>query len=258
MTLISSVLNWLMKKRIHQIELFKKYPNEVQEELLKKLINISKNTIWGNEYDYKSIKTVNDFRQRVPISTYEDIKPYIDRLRKGEENVLWPGELLGFAKSSGTTAGKSKYIPVSYDSLEDCHYKGGKDMLSIYFNLLPDSKLFEGKSLVMGGSGNIQEVSNSSYYEGDLSAILMNNLPFWAQFVRTPPLSIALMDEWESKLRLMVETTLDHDVTGLSGVPSWMLILLRKVLEESGKESISEVWPNLEVFFHGGVNFDPY
>ena len=258
MTIISSVLNWLMKKRIHQIELFKKYPNEVQEELLKKLVSNSKNTIWGKQYDYKSIKTINDFKQRVPISTYEELKPYIDRLRKGEENVLYPGELVGFAKSSGTTAGKSKYIPVSYDSLEDCHYKGGKDMLSIYFNLLPDSKLFEGKSLVMGGSGNIQEISNSTYYEGDLSAILMNNLPFWAQFVRTPPLSIALMDEWESKLKLMVETTLDHDVTGLSGVPSWMLILLRKVLEESGKSSINEVWPNLEVFFHGGVNFDPY
>ena len=258
MTLISSVLNWLMKKRIHQIELFKKYPNEVQEELLKKLISSSKNTIWGKEYDYKSIKTINEFKQRIPISTYEDIKPYIDRLRNGEENVLWQGELVGFAKSSGTTAGKSKFIPVSYDSLEDCHYKGGKDMLSIYFNLLPDSKLFEGKSLVMGGSGNIQEVSNSSFYEGDLSAILLHNLPYWAQFIRTPSLEIALMDEWEDKLELMVETTLDHDVTGLSGVPSWMLVLLRKVIEKSGKSSIDEVWPNLEVFFHGGVNFDPY
>lgn len=258
MTLISSVLNWLMKKRIHQIELFKMYPNEVQEELLKKLVYSSKNTVWGKMYDYKSIKTINEFKQRVPISTYENLKPYIDRLRKGEENVLWEGELVGFAKSSGTTAGKSKFIPVSYDSLEDCHYKGGKDLLSIYFNLLPDSKLFEGKNLVMGGSGNIQEVSNSSFYEGDLSAILMNNLPYWAQFMRTPSLSIALMDEWENKLALMVESTLDHDVTGISGVPSWMLVLLRKVIEKSDKNSIDEIWPNLEVFFHGGVNFDPY
>ena len=258
MTIISSVLNWLMKKRIHQIELFKKYPHEVQEELLKKLINTSKNTSWGREYDYKSINTVEEFKQRVPISSYEQIYPYIDRLRKGEENVLWPGEIVGFAKSSGTTAGKSKFIPVSIDSLEDCHYKGGKDMLSVYFSLVPDSKLFEGKSLVMGGSGNIQEVSNTTFYEGDLSAILINNLPFWAQFVRTPSLSIALMDEWESKLELMVESTLDHDVTGLSGVPSWMLVLLRRVLEKSGKNSLDELWPNLEVFFHGGVNFEPY
>jgi len=258
MTLISSVLNWLMKKRIHQIELFKKYPNEVQEELLKKLITTSKSTVWGQQYDYKSIKTINDFKQRVPISTYEDIFPYIDRLRKGEANILWPGEIVGFAKSSGTTAGKSKFIPVSIDSLEDCHYKGGKDMLSVYFNLVPDSKLFEGKSLVMGGSGNIQEVSNTTFYEGDLSAILINNLPFWAQFVRTPSTTIALMDEWESKLELIMESTLDHDVTGLSGVPSWMLVLIRKVLEKSGMNTLNELWPNLEVFFHGGVNFDPY
>ena len=258
MTIISSVLNWLMKKRIHQIELFKKYPNEVQEELLKKLISTSRSTVWGKEYDYKSIRTVNEYKERVPVSSYEDIKPYIDRLRQGEENILWPGELIGFAKSSGTTAGKSKFIPVSIDSLEDCHYKGGKDMLGLYFNLVPDSKLFEGKSLGMGGSGVIQEISNSSYYEGDLSAILMNNLPYWAQFIKTPSLSIALMEEWENKLELMAESTILHDVTSISGVPSWMLVLLRKVLEKSGKASIDEIWPNLEVFFHGGVNFDPY
>ncbi|NOY51590.1 MAG: GH3 auxin-responsive promoter family protein [Chlorobi bacterium] len=258
MTIISSVLNWLMKKRIHQIELFKKYPNEVQEELLKKLINTSRNTYFGKKYDYKSIKSTQEFKQRVPISTYEDIKSYIDRLRNGEENILWPGEIIGFAKSSGTTDSKSKFIPVSEDSLINCHYKGGKDMLSIYFNLVPGSKLFEGKSLVMGGSGNIQEVSNTSYYEGDLSAILMNNLPFWAEFMRTPSLSIALMDEWENKLELMVESTLNHDVTSLSGVPSWMLVLIRKILEKGKIQTLDEVWPNLEVFFHGGVNFEPY
>lgn len=258
MTIISSVLNWLMKKRIHQIELFKKYPNEVQEELLKKLTNTAKSTYFGKEYDFKSIKTVSQFKRRIPISSYEDIIPYITKLRNGEDDVLWPGEIIGFAKSSGTTDSKSKFIPISEDSLEDCHYKGGKDMLSIYFNLVPDSKLFEGKSLVMGGSGNIQEVSNTTYYEGDLSAILMNNLPFWAEFMRTPSLSIALMDEWENKLELMVESTLNHDVTSLSGVPSWILVLLKKILDRSGAKHISEVWPNMEVFFHGGVNFDPY
>lgn len=258
MAIINSVLNWLMKKRIHQIDLFKKYPVEVQEDVLKKLISTSRSTVFGREYDFKGIQTTEDFKSRVPVSTYEELKPYIDRLRKGEENVLWPGELIGFAKSSGTTDSKSKFIPVSEDSLEDCHYKGGKDMLSMYFNLVPDSKLFAGKSLVMGGSGNIQEVSNTSYYEGDLSAILMNNLPFWAEFMRTPSLSIALMDEWENKLELMVESTVNHDVTSLSGVPSWMLVLLRRVLAKAGKQTIDEVWPNLEVFFHGGVNFNPY
>jgi len=247
-----------MKKRIHQIELFKKYPNEVQEELLKKLTYTAKGTYFGQEYDFKSIKTAEEFKRRVPISTYEDFLPYISRLRNGEDDILWPGEIIGFAKSSGTTDSKSKFIPISEDSLEDCHYKGGKDMLSIYFNLVPDSKLFEGKSLVMGGSGNIQEVSNTSYYEGDLSAILMNNLPIWAELMRTPSLSIALMDEWENKLELMVESTMNHDVTSLSGVPSWILVLLKRILEKSGVQHISEVWPNIEVFFHGGVNFDPY
>lgn len=258
MTIISSVLNWLMKKRIHQIELFKKYPNEVQEELLKKLTYTAKGTYFGKEYDFKSIKTADEFKRRIPISTYEDFLPYISRLRNGEDDILWPGEIIGFAKSSGTTDSKSKYIPISEDSLENCHYKGGKDMLSIYFNLVPESKLFEGKSLVMGGSGNIQEVSNTSYYEGDLSAILMNNLPIWAEFMRTPSLSIALMDEWENKLELMVESTINHDVTSLSGVPSWILVLLKRILERSGAKYISDVWPNMEVFFHGGVNFDPY
>jgi len=258
MALIASALNWLLKKRIHQIELFMKYPHEVQEEWFKKLIGTAKDTEWGKKYEYNSVQSVKTFTERVPISTYEDLKPTIDRLRAGEQNLLWPEEVKWFAKSSGTTAGKSKFIPVTESALTDCHYKGGKDMLSMYFKLYPESELFTGKGLAMGGSGTIKEVSNASYYEGDLSAIIMNNLPFWAQFVRTPSLPIALMDEWESKLELMAESTIDHDVTNLSGVPSWMLVLLKKILVKSGKKSIDEVWPNLEVFFHGGVNFEPY
>lgn len=258
MPLIASALNWLIKKRIHQIELFMKYPHEVQEEWFKKLIQTAIDTEWGKKYDYKSINSVSEFSSRVPVNTYEDLKPYIDRLRKGEQNILWPEEVKWFAKSSGTTAGKSKYIPVSESALYDCHYKGGKDMLSMYFNLFPDAGLFNGDGLAMGGSGNIKEVSNTSYYEGDLSAIIMNNLPFWAQFKRTPSLSIALMDEWESKLELMAESTIEHHVTSLSGVPSWMLVLLKKILKKTGKERIHDVWPDLEVFFHGGVNFEPY
>ena len=258
MALIASALNWLLKKRIHQIELFMKYPHEVQEEWFKKLIGTAKDTEWGKKYEYNSVQSVKTFTERVPISTYEDLKPTIDRLRAGEQNLLWPEEVKWFAKSSGTTAGKSKFIPVTESALTDCHYKGGKDMLSMYFKLYPESELFTGKGLAMGGSGSIKEVSNASYYEGDLSAIIMNNLPFWAQFVRTPSLPIALMDEWESKLELMAESTIDHDVTNLSGVPSWMLVLLKKILVKSGKKSIDEVWPNLEVFFHGGVNFEPY
>lgn len=258
MTIIDSVLHWLIRKRIHQIELFKKYPHDVQEELFKKLVSTAKDTEWGKKYGYKSIKSIQQFSERVPISNYTDLKPTIDRLRKGEQNLLWPEEIKWFAKSSGTTAGKSKFIPLSESAIEECHYKGGKDIVSIYFSLYPDSSMFEGKSLVMGGSGVVQEISNTSYYEGDLSAILMRNLPFWAQFRRTPSLEIALMDEWENKLELMSESTLDHDVRSISGVPSWMLVLLKKVLKKSKKDNLKEVWPNLEVFFHGGVKFDPY
>jgi hypothetical protein len=258
MTLINSVIHWLIKKRIHQIELFKKYPGEVQDELLKKLLYTARDTEWGKNYDFRSIRSADTFADRLPVSTYEDLNPTIDRLRRGEHNLLWPEEVKWFAKSSGTTTGKSKFIPMTESSIEDCHYKGGKDMLSIYLNLYPGSGLFDGKSLVMGGSGVVQEVSNTTYYEGDLSAILMQNLPFWAQFKRTPSIEIALMEEWESKLELMAESTINHDVRSISGVPSWMLVLLKKILAKSGKNNMKEVWPELEVFFHGGVKFDPY
>ncbi len=258
MTLIYSVVQWLIKKRIHQIELFKKYPHEVQQDVFKKLIHTARDTEWGKKYDYKRIQSIETFRQRVPINTYEDLKPTIDRLRKGEQNLLWPEEVKWYAKSSGTTAGKSKFIPMTESSIEECHYKGGKDMVSMYINLYPNSAVLDGRSLVMGGSGVVQEVSNASYYEGDLSAILMRNLPFWAQFRRTPSLEIALMDEWENKLELMAESTMDHDVRSMAGVPSWMLVLLKKILTKSDKTNFNEIWPNLEVFFHGGVKFDPY
>lgn len=258
MAFVNSVLSWWIKKRIHQIELFNKYPIEVQNEVFKKLIATAKDTEWGKKYGYSSVKSIADYNARVPVNSYEDLKPMIDRLRKGEQNILWPEEITWFAKSSGTTADKSKFIPVSPSALEECHFKGGKDMLAIYFNLYPDSELFEGKSLVMGGSRNILEITNKTYIEGDLSAILMHNLPFWAQFKRTPSLSIALMDEWENKLELMAESTMAHDVRSISGVPSWMLVLLRKILKKSGSSSLHDIWPNLEVFFHGGINFDPY
>ncbi len=258
MAIINTVAAWLMKKRAHQIDLFIKYPLEVQLEWFKRLINHGKTTEWGRKYEYRNIKTFEQFAERVPISTYEDLKPYIDRLRNGEQNILWSEEIKWFAKSSGTTSSKSKYIPVSNSSLEECHFRGGKDMLSLFVTNYPDTEIFDGKGLVMGGSHNITEIPNESYYDGDLSAILIQNMPFWAQFMRTPPMSTALMDEWESKIDIMARQTMEDNVTSLSGVPSWMLVLLKKVLEISGKDNISEVWPNLEVFFHGGVSFTPY
>ncbi|HPE42799.1 MAG TPA: GH3 auxin-responsive promoter family protein, partial [Bacteroidales bacterium] len=224
MAFISTLTSWFIKKRMHQIDLFIKYPHEVQAEWFKRLIMTGKNSEYGKKYDFKSIKTPEEFAQRIPINSYEAIKPYIDRMRQGEQNLLWPEEIKWFAKSSGTTSSKSKYIPVSNSSLEECHFKGGKDMLSLFINNHPETEIFDGKGLVMGGSHTISEVNNASYYDGDLSAILIQNLPFWVQLMKTPNLSIALMDEWEQKIELMARETMQHDVTSISGVPSWTLV----------------------------------
>lgn len=258
MPILNSLLSWLMKKRIHQIELFIKYPQDVQLELFKRLIYAAKDTEWGKKFDYATINSPAQFQGRVPVTDYNLLKPYIERQRNGEQNLLWNTDIKWFAKSSGTTSDKSKYIPVSNEALEECHFKGGKDMLSIYFHNHPDSRIFDGRGLVMGGSSSITEVNNESYYTGDLSAILMQNLPLWVQLKKTPSRSIALMDEWESKIEKMAHVTMEHDVTSISGVPSWTLVLIRRILDLAGKDNLAEVWPNLEVFFHGGVNFDPY
>ncbi|MDD4175667.1 MAG: GH3 auxin-responsive promoter family protein [Bacteroidales bacterium] len=258
MPIINSLFSWIIKKRIHQIELFMKYPHEVQLELFRNLMASGAETEWGERYGYEDITTPDQFRERVPISDYNKLKPYIERLRQGEQNLLWNTEVKWFAKSSGTTNDKSKFIPVSNEALEECHYKAGKDMLSIFYNNHPDSTIFNGKGLAMGGSGSITEINNESYYTGDLSAILMQNLPIWAQAKKTPSRSISLMEEWESKIEKMARATLEHDVTSISGVPSWTLVLIKRILELAGKDNLAEVWPNLEVFFHGGVNFDPY
>lgn len=258
MVLINSVISWLMKKRIHQIELFMQYPEEVQAEWLRRLLSAARTTEWGRQYDFRSVATPEQFRNRVPVQDYDTLRPFIDRLRQGEQNILWPSEIKWFAKSSGTTTDRSKFIPVSQEALEECHFKGGKDLLSIYCNSHPDTLLFDGKSIGMGGSHQFIEVNNESYIQGDLSAILLQNLPVWIEFMRTPNLSIALMDEWESKIEKMAEATMQHDVTSISGVPSWTLLLLRRILELTGKGDLLEVWPNFELFIHGGVNFAPY
>jgi hypothetical protein len=258
MALINAVVSWLMKKRIHQIELFMKYPHEVQQEWLRKLLTAARSTEWGRLYDYKSVNTPEQYSERVPVNDYDSLKGWIDRLRKGEQNILWPSEIKWFAKSSGTTSDRSKFIPVSQEALEECHFKGGKDLLSIYCNSHPDTRLFDGKAIAMGGSHQIMEVNNDIYYTGDLSAILIQNLPGWVEFLRTPDLSIALMDEWERKIEKMAAATIQHDVTNISGVPSWTLLLFKRILEITGKKSITDVWPNFELFIHGGVSFSPY
>ncbi|GAB4240422.1 MAG: GH3 auxin-responsive promoter family protein [Ekhidna sp.] len=259
MEILNSILSWVMKKRIHQIELFMKYPHEVQNELLESLVKKASKTAYGEIHGFGSIENYEHFKSKVPVVTYEQLYPYIEKLMKGYQNVLWPNEIKWFAKSSGTTNAKSKFIPVSNEALEDCHYKGGKDLLSIYFNNYPEAKMFTGKGLVIGGSHQINQFDeNSKSYYGDVSAVLLKNLPWWAQMVRTPSLDIALMDEWEEKIDRMVEITSEENVTNISGVPTWMIVLLEKMLEKKGAKNILEVWPNLEVFFHGAVSFTPY
>ena len=196
MAILNSILSWLMKKRIHQIELFMKYPHEVQHDWFLRLVDTARNTEWGQAFDYKSIRKLEDYKNRVPVQNYESTKPFIDRLMKGEQNILWPSDIKWFAKSSGTTAGKSKFIPVSTEAMEECHFKGGKDLLSLYCNNNPETQIFSGKALSLGGSHQLNIGSNDSFY-GDISAILMQNLPFWVQMILTPELSIALMDRWE-------------------------------------------------------------
>ncbi len=254
--LFNSVASWFLKKRIHQIDLFIKYPVEVQLELLNQLLIGAGETQVGKQWGFDSITNYATFSERVPIVTYEEIEPMIERSRRGEHNVFWPTPIKWFAKSSGTTNAKSKFIPVSTESLEDCHFKAGKDMLSLYFNNNEDSKLLKGKSLRLGGSKELYEDNNT--YFGDLSAILIDNLPFWAELSSTPRNKISLMGEWETKMQAIVKETIHENVTSLAGVPSWMLVLLNRVLEETGKNSLFEVWGNLEAYFHGGVSFQPY
>lgn len=253
---VNSIISWFLKKRKHQMELFLKYPIDVQDELLMRLVQFAKSTEFGEEHGFSSIYSYEDFAKQIPIQKYESIEPLIERCRKGEQNLFWPTKIKWFAKSSGTTNAKSKFLPVSEEALEYCHLKAGKDMLCLYINNNEDAELFNGKGLRLGGSSAIYE-DNDSYF-GDLSAIIIENMPFWADFSSAPKQETALMSEWETKMEAIINETINENITSLVGVPSWMLVLLNRVLEKTGKDNILEVWPNLEVYFHGGVNFNPY
>ncbi|MCU0396819.1 MAG: GH3 auxin-responsive promoter family protein, partial [Cyclobacteriaceae bacterium] len=236
MGLLNSILTWVMKKRIHQIELFMKYPHEVQDELFRKLILTARPTEFGLKYDFNSITTYQQFRDRVPVHTYENLFVYIERLMRGEQNILWPSEIKWFSKSSGTTNARSKFIPVSQEALDDCHFKGGKDLLSIYVNNYPETRIFNGKGLGVGGSHQLNEFdpTASSHY-GDVSAVIMQNLPIWAEFIRTPSLQTALMSNWEEKIEKMAVETAQQNVTNIAGVPTWTVLLIQRIVELEGK-----------------------
>lgn len=254
---ITKIISKVFDSRLKAIDLYDTQAGEIQHRVLTRLVGQAANTEWGKKYDYKSIHNYEDFKNRLPIQTYEEVKPYVERLRAGEQNLLWPSEIRWFAKSSGTTNDKSKFLPVSKEALEDIHYRGGKDAAAIYFRMNPESRFFSGKGLILGGSHSPNLSSNHSLV-GDLSAILIQNVSPLVNLIRVPDKRIALMDEWEAKIEAIANSTIPANVTNLSGVPSWMLVLIKRILEKTGKQTLEEVWPNLEVFFHGGVAFTPY
>ena len=258
MSIITALLNKVyFAPRLKEINLYACRAGELQHKVLLRLLRMAENTEWGKKYDYKSIRTYEDFRKRLPIQTYEEVKPYVERLRAGEQNLIWPTEIQWFAKSSGTTNDKSKFLPVSKESLHDTHYQGGKDAVAIYLGQNPESRFFSGKGLILGGSHS-PNLNTRNGLVGDLSAILIQNVNPLVNHIRVPSKEIALMGDFESKMKAIADSTIAQNVTNLSGVPSWMLVLIKHILEKTGKQSLEEIWPNLEVFFHGGVAFTPY
>jgi len=254
--LFNTVLSWFLKKRKYQIDMFIDHPIEIQKEVLYNLLSEAKNTEIGKKFRFKDIKSYQSFAERIPIKKYETIEPLIERSRAGEQNIFWPTKIQWFAKSSGTTNAKSKFIPVSDEAIDDCHMKAGKDMLCLFINNNEDTEIFKGKGLKLGGSSAVYE-DNESFF-GDLSAIIIENMPFWADIGSAPSQKTSLLEKWEIKMDAIISETVNENITSLTGVPSWMLVLLNRVLEVTGKDNILEVWPNLEVYFHGGVNFNPY
>jgi hypothetical protein len=241
---------------MHQMDLFIKYPHDVQDELFGNLISQAQDTEWGKKYGYESIRDQEQFKNRVPIQDYDSLKPYIERMLAGEQNILWGSEIKWFAKSSGTTNDRSKFIPVSQESLEECHYKGGKDLLSIYCNNRPNAQLFSGKVLTLGGSHQVTQSGEISY--GDLSAVLLKNLPIWAEYLRTPDMAITLIENYEEKIEKIAQSTIGENVTNMAGVPTWTVVLAKRLMEITGKDNLIDIWPNLELYVHGAVNFTPY
>lgn len=254
--LVNKVMELLMRSRMRQIENFIKNPIETQESILFSNLSKARNTEYGELYGFKEISSYEEFKTHVPLVRYEDFEPFIEKARKGQPDVTWKGKIKWFAKSSGTTNAKSKFIPISEESLEDCHYAAGKMMFAIYLNNHPDTEIFKNKNLRLGGSSEIYQKYDTLF--GDLSAILIDNLPFYAELRNAPNKQISLMSEWESKMKAISNAVIAEDIGCLTGVPSWMLVLLNHVLEITGKEKLDEVWPMLEVFFHGGISFKPY
>jgi hypothetical protein len=257
MKLLSPAISTFARMRLWSAELWMNDPVTTQYTVWQHLLASGQYTEFGRKYNFSQIQSLEIYKKQVPVQEYSDLQPFIDRMMNGEENLLWNTPVEWFAKSSGTTSEKSKFIPVTEESLKDNHYRGMKDVLSFYYASHPESDLLTGKGLVIGGSHQIHQINDEIHF-GDLSAVVLQNSPFWSNWIRTPDLSIALMDEWESKIEMLAQSTINENVTSMAGVPTWLIILLKRILEITGKPNIKEVWPSLELYMHGGVSFIPY
>lgn len=254
--MIRSIAHKFLSYKYREIDNFIENPIQVQEKILTYLLGAGANTFIGSQYNFSSIRNKDEYRKNVPVFHYEDLRPYLDKiLIDKQQNILWNKPVNWFAMSSGTTEDKSKYIPVTKESLTDGHYRCGEQMLAIYARANKDAKFFFGKTLVMGGSKQINNIGEG-IFTGDISAILIKNLFFWAKMSRTPE-SISLLPDWEVKLQALTDYAAKKDIRAFMGVPSWLLVLLKKIRTDTGKE-LTDLWPNLEVFFHGGVSFTPF
>ena len=255
--IINRVATKYFLAQLNNVKQIMLHPVDCQQRCFDYLIKTAAKTDFGKQYDYNTVKHYDTFRDRVPVNDYHSLYPYIERMIMGEKDVLWRGKTTWFSKSSGTSGSKSKFIPVSRESLVDCNFKGGKDTFALYLNNRPDSKLFSGKYLSLSGSWRSFDM-NSKAYCGDVSAILLNLIPQWGHYFRTPSKEIALMSNWNEKLELFAQYVRKQNVSSLAGVPSWILMIIKRVLELEKAENLSSVWQNLELFMHGGVNFTPY
>lgn len=257
MGILSPAIKSFLKLRNSVIDNFMLNPIDTQKRVFNDLISSAQFTEYGKKYNFQHINSIVEYQKTVPLNNYDSLKPYIQRILEGQQNILWPSEITWFAKSSGTTSDKSKFIPVSKEALDDNHYKSGKDAIALYLSRFPESKITSGKCLVIGGSHQLNQLSEDTFY-GDLSAVMMQNMPWTGQFLRTPDLSIALMEEWEEKIEMIAQSTIHENVTFITGVPTWTIVLFKRILEITGAKNMLEVWPNLELYLHGGVSFKPY
>ncbi|HZG00547.1 MAG TPA: GH3 auxin-responsive promoter family protein, partial [Chitinophagales bacterium] len=254
---LGPIVTWFVKQRVGAVRQMMDNPRDAQRAVFNDLIQKAANTEWGKQHDFANIRTYDDFRSRMPVQDYDSLKPFIQRVMQGEQNVMWPTPIKWFSKSSGTTSDVSKFIPMSKESIEDCHYKVAQDLLALYCDAYPDTNIFSGKALVLGGSHQVNQLNQHSSY-GDLSAVLLQNMSFIAQMYRVPDLDIALMDDWEQKIERLAQSTVNENITNASGVPTWMMVLAKRLFDMTGKKTLRELWPEFELYIHGGVSFTPY